>query len=71
MKVMKTKKTYKIEGMHCVSCVMLIEGVLEDSGITGRCSYAKQTVEVVGELDKDIDKKVKEAVESAGYSLSE
>ena len=50
---------------------MLIEGVLEDRGITGRCSYVKQTVEVVGELDKDIDKKVKEAVESAGYSLSE
>ncbi len=68
---MKQTRTYTIKGMHCVSCAMLIEGELEDRGISGRCSYAKQTVEVVGDLDKDIDKKVKEAVEGAGYSLSE
>ncbi len=50
---------------------MLIEGELEDRGITGSCSYAKQTVEVDGMIDSDIDKKVKEAVEGAGYSVSE
>lgn len=50
---------------------MLIEGELEDRGIIGACSYAKQMVEVVGTPDLDIDKKVKEAVEGAGYSLSE
>lgn len=68
---MKTTKVYKIEGMHCASCAMLIEGELEDRGISGKCSFAKQTVEVSGSSDKNIDKKVKEAVEGAGYSLSE
>ena len=68
---MKTKKVYKIKGMHCVSCAMLIEGELEDAGIKGTCSFAKQTVEVTGEVEKNIDEKVKKAVEGAGYSLSE
>ncbi len=68
---MKTKKIYTIKGMHCPSCAMLIEGELEDRKINGVCSYAKQTVEVVGTINSDIDKKVKEAVEGAGYSLSE
>lgn len=68
---MKSKKIYKIKGMHCASCAMLIEGELEDRKINGVCSYAKQTVEVVGTINDDIDKKVKEAVEGAGYSLSE
>lgn len=57
--------------MHCVSCAMLIEGELEDRGITGTCSYAKQTVEVEDASDKDIDEKVQKAVEGAGYSLSQ
>ena len=56
--------------MHCVSCAMLIEGELEDRGITGTCSYAKQIVEV--ESDKDaLDSLVKQAVEAAGYSLAD
>ena len=57
--------------MHCVSCAMLIEGELEDAGIRGACSYAKQTVEIEDASEKDIDEKVKKAVEGAGYSLSE
>ena len=56
--------------MHCPSCVMLIEGELEDRGITGNCSYAKQIVEVEQEDNKNIDEKVREAVEGAGYSLA-
>lgn len=68
---MKTKRAYKIKGMHCPSCAMLIEGELEDAGINGTCSYTEQTVEVTGVLEADIDEKVRKAVESAGYSLSE
>jgi len=50
---------------------MLIEGELEDRGIVGECSYAKQTVEITDSSEKDLDEKVKQAVEAAGYSLSE
>lgn len=67
---MKTKKTYKIVGMHCSSCAMLIEGELEDRGITGRCSYIKQVVEVEAADTEKIDAVVKEAVEAAGYHVS-
>lgn len=63
------KKTYKISGMHCTSCAMLIEGELEDAGMTATCSYAKQIVEVEVEESNDVDLVVKQAVEKAGYSL--
>lgn len=66
---MKTKKIYQIDGMHCASCAMLIEGELEDRGIVGRCSFAKQTLEVDTEDGQAPDKAVKEAVEAAGYQL--
>lgn len=67
---MKKKKTYQIDGMHCASCAMLIEGELEDRGINGRCSFAKQIVEV--EMDeKNSDDLVKEAVIAAGYRIRE
>lgn len=62
------KKTYNIKGMHCVSCAMMIEGELEDRGLTGRCNFAKQTVEVESD-DKTIDEQVKQAVEAAGYRV--
>lgn len=60
------KKIYKVEGMHCASCAMLIEGELEDRGITGKCSFAKGIVEVDGEPDENL---VKASVEAAGYTL--
>lgn len=66
---MKTKKTYQIEGMHCASCAMLIEGELEDRGIHGRCSFAKQQLEVDVEADDAPDVLVHEAVKAAGYRV--
>ncbi|HLD25278.1 MAG TPA: heavy-metal-associated domain-containing protein [Patescibacteria group bacterium] len=63
---MKTKKTYKIDGMHCPSCAMMIEGELEDRGITGQCSFATGIIEVEGEPDERV---VKASVEAAGYTL--
>lgn len=68
---MKTKKTYAVKGMHCPSCAMLIEGELEDRGIVGTCSYAKQTIEVETEKTDVPTHLVKEAVEAAGYHIVE
>lgn len=66
-----TKKTYKISGMHCASCAMLIEGELEDAGIAATCSYAKQIVEVEGEESHGLDVIVKQAIEKAGYTIKQ
>ena len=62
------KKVFKVKNMHCASCALLIEGELEDAGIKARCSYAKQTLEV--EDEKADNKKIKEAVQKAGYELA-
>lgn len=48
---------------------MLIEGELEDRGVMGQCSYAKQVVEIEQDAEKNIDSVVEEAVKAAGYSL--
>lgn len=63
-----TKKTYKLGGMHCTSCAMVIESDLEDVGVKAKCSYAKQSLEV--ELDDMVSEKtVKDVVVKAGYTL--
>ena len=64
----KIKKTYKVKGMDCASCAMVIESDLEDAGIKCKCDFAKETLEV--ELDhEDHEKKVHEVVKNAGYNL--
>jgi copper chaperone CopZ len=61
------KKTYKVEGMHCSSCAMMIEGELLDAGIKCKCSFAKQEMEVEEDTD---EKKVIEIITPLGYKLS-
>lgn len=64
-----TKKTYKINGMDCDACAKLIELDLEDAGISARCNYAKETLEVELNGDKEKEKKVKDVIEKSGYQL--
>lgn len=53
--------------MHCASCASMIELDLEDAGISAKCSYQKETLEVEGEHNP---KKVVEIVKKSGYSIS-
>jgi len=64
-------KKYKVDGMHCVSCSMLIEGELEDSRIVEEavCKYA--TSELIVKSQKEIDdQKINAAVEKLGYKVT-
>lgn len=63
------KKTYKVSGMHCPSCAMVIEADLEDAGIKASCSYAQQTLDVESDESLINEEKIKQAVFRAGYSL--
>lgn len=63
------KKIYKVSGMDCTSCAMLIESDLEDAGIKAKCSYASQTLEIQ-DNGKIAEEKIKEIVKNSGYSLS-
>lgn len=65
-----TKRIFRVRGMHCPSCVMLIEGELEDRGAKARCNLAKNEVEV--EYPEELgDKGVIAAIEAAGYTVQE
>lgn len=62
-------RVYKVSGMHCPSCAMLIEGELEDRGAKARCSYTKEIVEVEYEPTKLSDAEIKKIVTAAGYTV--
>lgn len=63
--------TFQIEGMHCISCAMNIDGELEDTdGVTSaETSYAKsQTVVTYDPLKINQDKLI-QVIESLDYSV--
>lgn len=64
-----TKKTYKISGMHCASCSLVIEGELEDIGVKAKANYAKQTVEVEFDVQKIKDEQIVKTIEEQGYQV--
>lgn len=63
------KQTLKLDGMHCASCSLVIEGELEDIGVKARANYARQMVEI--EFNPEIiefDLVVK-TIEKQGYRV--
>lgn len=64
-------KTFTIEGMHCTSCAMLIEGELEDIGVQAKVNYPKQSVKVTFDENKCSVEDIKAAIRKAGYSAKE
>lgn len=64
-----TKKTFKIDGMHCTSCALLIESDLEDAGMKANCSYVKQTLTVEFDEKKLGDHAIEKIVAKSGYRI--
>ena len=64
------KKTFKVTGMDCTSCAMLIESDLEDVGVKASCNYAREILEVEYDEQKVSEDKLKEVVKSSGYDLT-
>lgn len=65
------KKTYKVLGMHCTSCPLIIESDLEDAGVKASCNYAKETLDVEYDESCVTKETVEKVVTTAGYALSE
>jgi P-type Cu+ transporter len=65
-----TKKTFKIEGMHCTSCALMIESDLEDAGVTSSCNYAKETLEVEFDEKKIKEEEIRKVVAVSGYTVA-
>jgi copper chaperone CopZ len=63
------KKTFKLSGMHCTSCCLVIEGELEDRGVVARCDFVKQVVEVEYEPSRISEKAIVQTIEKQGYKI--
>jgi len=69
----KTKSTFsgKIDGMHCTSCAMNIDGELEDLGVTSsKTSYAKSQIEVSFDPDVVTEEAIKRTITDLGYGVT-
>ena len=64
-----TTKTFKVKGMHCTSCALLIESDLEDAGVKANCNYARQTLSVEFDEKTIGEKKITDVVAKAGYQI--
>ena len=64
------KKKFTIEGMHCTSCAMNIDGELEDApGVKeANTSYVKQLTEVLYDEKLIDEKKIAGIIKKVGYS---
>lgn len=64
---------FKIEGMHCTSCAMNIDGELEDTEgvISATTNYAKSKTVISYDPSKVTQDKLKQVIESLEYSVGE
>ncbi len=63
------KVTYKLNGMHCNSCAMLIERELKDKVNEVSASYSKEKVEIDFDPQKISEKEIKAKIEELGYEI--
>ena len=62
------KKTFKVKGMHCHSCEMIIAEALEEAGAGSvAASHEKGTVAV--ELGKLDEQRVRRIIKEEGYEV--
>ncbi len=63
------KKTFKITGMHCTSCAMLIDGDLEDThGVqSATTNYAKAETEIDFNEAIISDEQLVQVIKNLGY----
>ena len=63
------KVTLKIDGMHCISCAMNIDGELEDTEgvIESNTNYAKQETDVEFDENKINLEQIVAIIKKTGY----
>lgn len=66
-----TTITFKINGMHCTSCSMNIDGELEDTTgvISASTSYAKATTTIEYDSSKINPNQLKKIILQLGYKV--
>ena len=64
------KVLFKIIGMHCASCVISLDGDLEDTEgiIESRTNFAKAQTEVIHDPKKISEQDIIEIIKKTGYT---
>lgn len=67
-----TELALKIEGMHCTSCALTIDGALEDLEgiISAETSYAKGQIKVQYDPKKATKETIIQTIQEQGYSVA-
>src|SRR3990167_5250010 len=67
------KKTFSVKGMHCASCVQLIEKAVSklDGVISCNVNLATEKATVAFDPKKVSDEKISSAVSGVGYKLTD
>lgn len=67
------KVVFKIKGMSCTSCAMMIDGDLEDSGKVKSCrtSYVKSQTEVEFDPERMGEEEIVKLIGKAGFKVAE
>ena len=63
------KKTYRVEGMHCSNCPMIVESIEDDLPGIKQVSASYQKGQMVVEFDESLvtEAEIFSAVEKKGY----
>ena len=64
------KKILKIEGMHCSSCALGVEILLNTKGVKGKVDFNSKKAEIEFDQNKISIEEVKKEIEKAGYKVS-
>lgn len=64
--------TFQIDGMHCTSCSLNIDGELEETPgvIEAKTSYAKALTTITYDPKKTTEKQLKTVIEALDYQVS-
>lgn len=63
------KTTFTLSGLHCVGCSLLVEGELEDIGVTAKVHYAKQLIECTYDEKKITRADIVKIIEKCGLRV--
>jgi len=63
------KKIFRVEGMHCESCVKMIQMELEGKVSKANIDYKKGIAEIEFDENKTNEKEIIESIKTAGYKV--
>jgi Cu+-exporting ATPase len=63
------KKIFKISGMHCASCSKLIEGELEDNGVSSKVYSPSGKATIEFNPERISEDKIKSLIKNLGYGV--